>query len=103
MGTLSRRLFNSSLVSIFTSLGRCDLSSSAAKQKSQEQTRRRGNQNRMAGVLARVVFGFVGNLANVLALQILDLVTDGVDFVADVIAGSGRGLAELASALSCCI
>ena len=41
----------------------------------------------MAGVLARVVFGLVGNLADVLALQVLDLVADGADFVADIIAG----------------
>src|SRR2546425_7932812 len=99
MGTLSRRPFNSSTVSMFSSLTRLDLSSSATKQKSQNQSRRRGNQNRMAGVLACVVFGLVGNLVDILALQILNLVTDGADFVADIIAGSRGGVGYLIATL----
>src|SRR6266852_9508286 len=67
-------------------LGR-KLSSSAAQQQSQEQTRRRRNQERLARVFARVVFGFAGNLVKVFALQVLDLLADDISLLVYVIVG----------------
>src|SRR6266446_6673218 len=67
-------------------LGR-KLSSSAAQQQSQEQTRRRRNQDRLARLAARIVLCFIGNLVEVLAVQVLDLLADDISLFVYVIVG----------------
>src|SRR2546421_4112483 len=72
-----------------------------SQEKSEKQSRRRRDQNRLSRFSSRIVFCFIGNLIKVLSLQVLELIAEYSGLLFNVITRAGCRVRNFSAVFVC--